>query len=566
MLAKEVADAARLSSSHVSAQLKQLQERSYVRAVRLRHEKRTRYDVADRFYNIYYLLRFSRTSRDRLERLVAFLHELFGPSGMREMYPIALASLRAEGVCADELSEWLSVLAPRVAGDLGFAGRGDWLGQAVDIVVDRIGQHAPVMTELATAAKEQPYGANFQEWRRRAARLVDEGRFMEAEQVWRRAVEDEPQNGFAWLQLATVSVQQGRFQDAIDACDRIPSEALRGSVSILVTSLGLRGTSLMALERHSEALSVLTQATDRIDPSDTTVVARLASAVVWWASGLLLDILGRHEEAVAALYRASEFIRAEDASSLRQVGAMALSKRSEVLAGMGRIDEAFGAREAVVGFVNESDSEELRLIAVTAVSENGAAQMSRGEYDDALIVLDTVRDYVRIRDSNNLRAYALIAAVYRGSIAAKRGEWDRMNEAIKLAASYLRREDHPQFLRPASEALAALSAWLMANGRHADAEYVSSTTIDIYPDLDESWAIWAQAIWPSEMRNAGRRPRDTLAVRWNSERAIQRHDRRSPMCWRVVVDGRNPWSKWATRSALVATSFGSESSSGWRIH
>ena len=33
------------------------------------------------------------------------------------MYPVALASLRAEGVDADELSEWLGVLAPRVAGD-----------------------------------------------------------------------------------------------------------------------------------------------------------------------------------------------------------------------------------------------------------------------------------------------------------------------------------------------------------------------------------------------------------------------------------------------------------------
>ena len=76
MLAREIADAARLNSSHASAQLKQLVEKGYAREIRLRGAKRTRYEVSDRFYNIYYLLRFSRASRDRLKRLVAFLARL----------------------------------------------------------------------------------------------------------------------------------------------------------------------------------------------------------------------------------------------------------------------------------------------------------------------------------------------------------------------------------------------------------------------------------------------------------------------------------------------------------
>ena len=78
MLAKEVAGAANLTSSHASAQLKQLVERGYAQEIRLPGAKRTRYQVGDRFYNIYYVLRFSRTNRQRLERLVAFLHDLFG--------------------------------------------------------------------------------------------------------------------------------------------------------------------------------------------------------------------------------------------------------------------------------------------------------------------------------------------------------------------------------------------------------------------------------------------------------------------------------------------------------
>ncbi len=105
MLAREVADAAKLNSSHASAQLKQLVEKGYAREIRLRGAKRTRYEVSDRFYNIYYLLRFSRAGRDRLERLVAFLHDLFGPSGMRMMYPAALAALRADDARLSEAEE-----------------------------------------------------------------------------------------------------------------------------------------------------------------------------------------------------------------------------------------------------------------------------------------------------------------------------------------------------------------------------------------------------------------------------------------------------------------------------
>ena len=80
MLAKEVADAAKLSSSHASAQLRQLVEKGYARELKRPHEKRVRYEVGDRFYNIYYLLRFSRSGRQRLERLVHFLHDLYGPT------------------------------------------------------------------------------------------------------------------------------------------------------------------------------------------------------------------------------------------------------------------------------------------------------------------------------------------------------------------------------------------------------------------------------------------------------------------------------------------------------
>ena len=105
MLAKEVAAGAKLSSSHTSAQLRQLVEKGYAREIKLSREKRTRYAVGDRFYNIYFLLRFSRTGRQRLERLVHFLNDLFAPTGTRTTYPAGLVALRELDSQAGEISD-----------------------------------------------------------------------------------------------------------------------------------------------------------------------------------------------------------------------------------------------------------------------------------------------------------------------------------------------------------------------------------------------------------------------------------------------------------------------------
>ena len=101
LLAKEVAAEAKLTSSHASAQLKQLLAKGYAREVHLPSAKRTRYEVSDRFYNIYYLLRFSRSRRDRLERLVEFLHCVFGPA--------CVPTMQARRAAVHTLSDVLSL-------------------------------------------------------------------------------------------------------------------------------------------------------------------------------------------------------------------------------------------------------------------------------------------------------------------------------------------------------------------------------------------------------------------------------------------------------------------------
>ena len=255
MLAKEMAGAAKLTSSHVSAQLKQLVEKGYAREVRLPGAKRIRYEVGDRFYNIYYLLRFSRAGRDRLERLVFFLHDLFGSAGMRTMYPKILATLRGDGVEAGDLSGWLGAFTPHVARDPEFGGREAWLREALDLVVDRIGPDAPVVEEIQEASSrlDGEDRDRFAEWMQRASKLLAADRFRDAEAAYRRALEmrESPR---AWMMLGVVLGKDERFEEAIAALDRglklgPPSPNLPENSRIMaLCALAAKGVSLARLE------------------------------------------------------------------------------------------------------------------------------------------------------------------------------------------------------------------------------------------------------------------------------------------------------------------------------
>ena len=174
MLARELSVAAKLSSSHASAQLRQLVEKGYAREVRIQREKRVRYEVGDRFYNIYYLLRFSRTGRGRLERLVAFQQDLFGSTGMRSMYPATRKALRGHTLSTGDVSENV----------------------------------------------DPAYG---EAWRVQAAAVLarnDDARLAEAEDYARRAVELEPEDSGALCTLSDVLTRRGNWSNALELLER----------------------------------------------------------------------------------------------------------------------------------------------------------------------------------------------------------------------------------------------------------------------------------------------------------------------------------------------------------
>jgi hypothetical protein len=83
MTAAELAAAARLELNLSSAQLHRLVQEGMVERVELPDTRRVGFQVAERFFNIWYLMRASRRVRRRLSWLVRFLDVLYGAEGVR---------------------------------------------------------------------------------------------------------------------------------------------------------------------------------------------------------------------------------------------------------------------------------------------------------------------------------------------------------------------------------------------------------------------------------------------------------------------------------------------------
>lgn len=78
MLASDVAEAARLDVNAVSSQLARLADQGVVERVPFPPKRRSGYQIAERFFNIWYLMRASRRARRRLTWFVEFLRLFYG--------------------------------------------------------------------------------------------------------------------------------------------------------------------------------------------------------------------------------------------------------------------------------------------------------------------------------------------------------------------------------------------------------------------------------------------------------------------------------------------------------
>ncbi len=536
MLAREIAQVSKLGSSHASAQLKQLVSKGYVNESKDQKGKKIRYEVSDRFYNIYFLLRFSRGGRERLRRLVGFMQDLFGRDAMGTMYPASLIALDTANLSRTETADWLSVLAGWVEADDEFGLRENWRRTAVDIAERLIGPDAGVINQINRVA-----------WRERGHRLFSEKRFGDAARAYRKATEEVPTDHVAWTGLGKSLFKLSRYDEAFSAVQHVvqlvdPRASLEARHNAVV-ALTAKAGALFKLERHEEAIASFeelvryvrsddpedvrsaavasllmcggllseigryedaTSAWDRSEAylgvDDETPEARRGGILVLWNRGLAFAKSGRRDEAIATLGRIRDYVRRDDSVIARQIALEALEYLSNQLMRWDRHDEARSYQELVMEYVFVEDPPELRGSAVRTLGASGFALMAANRNEDAFQLWERTAEFVRSDDPPEVR---LLAATTNGLVGQALVAEERYDEAIAAwnkAASCVCSEDPLEKRQVIAGALAANGAGLIQSGRLSDAEAICRTAVAVAPESGAAWHTLAVAVFRADER------------------------------------------------------------------
>ncbi|MCX7108700.1 MAG: tetratricopeptide repeat protein [Proteobacteria bacterium] len=334
----------RKPSNYVSAQIKRLIDEGFVEEAG--GDKKKRYQVSERFYNVYYLMRHSREGRNQLRWLVGFMQTFYSRKDFKEWAsrlegelagpmsePVRsekLAYLHALSAAADDdgrgaafdalvrdaiarddrraideeiaegdpveshgsrylLAETVWLLEPNKRCKLGFRPDNNKWWQTLRITLGETGlqQAQSCLTALGAWVMDTPRHA------RAAGVMLDRLflRHMEAETAFRKALEFDPQYPSAWNNLGNVLMEQSRNAEAEAAYSR----GLEFDQQQVAAWHNL-GIALYRQNRHDEAESAYRKALE-IDPQD---------ASTWCALGDALYAQNRHAEAEAALRKVLE--------------------------------------------------------------------------------------------------------------------------------------------------------------------------------------------------------------------------------------------------------------------
>ncbi len=312
---KQIAGDARRKVGETSSLLKRLMGRGYVETVP--RKGRTKwYRVSERLYNIYYLMRRRGASSQRVHALVDFMINFYGPDEL-----LSIASRFAEEAVklppdhrADHFSFLASLLQEgrvdsfrsRIQGELSpilssVTDLPSSLGKAMGIE-SSMGLDESLLRLYLTEAQRRRLETGTEEWRifveaQRLSRSdgCGEAEYIEAERLYRQAIEMAPENALFWMRFATLLAwlsrnERDRSEQCIEACSKV-IEIQPASSDAWFIMAGVLGWHL---QRYGEAEEAYRRAI-ALDPKN---------ADPWTGLGLVLATSKRYTEAEEAFREA----------------------------------------------------------------------------------------------------------------------------------------------------------------------------------------------------------------------------------------------------------------------
>jgi tetratricopeptide (TPR) repeat protein len=331
--ARQVAEEARLDVNVASAQLKRLVERGAVTAPYKRGRAQY-YQVAERMYNIYHLMRRRGPAASRVHAAVRFMVSLYRNEDLvRTTRSLAEEAAR---LTADQRREHFlayeailshvreSKLAERLieAAREAFEALPD-----VPTSVLRLIDPGAFLQDIATGSSppdETPATGHDMEGVddvRTLLRIADQlaslpERANDAEAAYRQILNVVPDSLEGWLGIGELQFRGDRYDEALESYDRAVSVDAQRAFAWT-----MRGMMLGYLERVEEAL----------ESFDRAISVDAAYAYAWTERGRTLGQHGRMEEALESL---------DHAVSIDATDAYAWVERGRTLSQLGRVEEA----------------------------------------------------------------------------------------------------------------------------------------------------------------------------------------------------------------------------------
>ena len=452
--AKQVSVRARIPTSQCSSLLGRLVQRgAVVRSGGTRH--RREYYLAERMYNIYYLLRTSRGADSVVEALVRFMASYYSSAelvGIRER--ISLEAMSADAVTRALMQSALDRLALTKGLDSG--------ARVLEHSVDTLPSEAGLLVE-------------------RARQLLSEGLCDQVIEVC-----DEVELQLAGINSAEADehsanamvvkcVALGRLDDleaAIAVCDDIRDrygDSDSPNIDRAVAAAMATKVDLFGRLGHAEAVLEASEAfLNRFEASDSQATDQQRSEAMF-NKGVALSLFGQTQNAHPAF---DEVIRRFDSNSWAEVQecvARALVAKGNLWEKQQLGDKAFGLYSSVVDRFGSSKTPRIVAVVATALFGKAAQLQANGKPHEALATFFDVEKRLESYDSPELLELMAMAQLNRATLLARSGSLVKAQQVLDGLVDRFSSMDLPDIDGTMAAALVNRGNTLALTDRPADA-------------------------------------------------------------------------------------------------
>ena len=456
--AKEIAERARLQTSQCSAQLKRLTGRGVVE-VTGGTERRKLYYVAERLYNIYYLMRRARRPAPLVDALIRFMEAFYSPDELKDR--VARMAREASGLEGEALGIYRTAFEQLVRlpsleayrEELASLARAEFADWAEELSVE----FAPPPRESELVEK--------------ATTLMEAGRLPEAIDVWDEVLErfglTDPEAFDAPWALAslTKAVLMSAFeppQEALTVYNEILDRFGTGDSTrlfsrdaavirrVVAGALFHKGNTLARMNRQEEAVMEWDEVIGRFGSSDRPFLQEKVAESIAHKIVALTE-LNRWDQALAACADVLESNGGIARSRTPKEIAYALGCKAAILFCLDRTEEALPVCEEVFRRFGNSDSPDLRKAAELALTARAGIELIEGQPQAAIVSVNRVLE----RDGKGSSASRCQAHMIRARAYLAEGDVVACERDIETALTVLPARD--AFVKTALDGLTGLA-------------------------------------------------------------------------------------------------------------